>query len=208
MSPKKICVYCGRRPGETIDHVPPQGWFPPAEKGSLVRLPACKACNGRHNQAEEEFRNLLGMVRGPDGGAVYEKFLRSLTYAPSTRARLVAALHDWHGETAVPVMRTWLRPLFVKVALGLFVHEYDVVGTEHLRGWAILDPSDPGDAYRAAATVRRLTPSFEYSFRGDTDTSIWWLDIAGAPPILVTLEVGSRAWWGDLIYRLSGGRFA
>jgi len=84
-----MCVYCERNPGTTRDHVPPQGWFTAAERRTMrvITVLSCRRCNQAQGAAEEEFRNVLAMLRGRAAAEVYERFQRSLIRQPGSVLR-------------------------------------------------------------------------------------------------------------------------
>src|SRR5207248_9844099 len=55
MMPKKICVHCQEKPGNTRDHVLPDAWYPTTTPPTVQRLtvPACLPCNTRLHRAED-----------------------------------------------------------------------------------------------------------------------------------------------------------
>lgn len=44
--PGTLCVYCAEAPATTTDHVPPKGFFAKGHRSDLIRVPACRTCNG------------------------------------------------------------------------------------------------------------------------------------------------------------------
>src|ERR1700722_4571914 len=55
----KLCVYCGRRPSTTEDHVVARGFFLPKHRDRLPKVPACAACNGDKSKLEHYLTAVL-----------------------------------------------------------------------------------------------------------------------------------------------------
>lgn len=53
------CIYCGSRPGNTRDHVPPRSFFPSPFPQDLLTVPSCKECNAKFSKDEEYVRTIL-----------------------------------------------------------------------------------------------------------------------------------------------------
>ncbi len=54
------CVYCGKKRGDTVDHVISRNLFPTTyEYKNPVKVPSCGACNGGFSKDEEYFRFFL-----------------------------------------------------------------------------------------------------------------------------------------------------
>lgn len=52
-------LYCEKVGPITDDHVPPQGIFAKPHPDNLIKVPACKDCNGSFSQDDEYFRQKL-----------------------------------------------------------------------------------------------------------------------------------------------------
>jgi hypothetical protein len=108
-----------------------------------------------------------------------------------------------------PVLKKDFDAMFVKVVRGLYFHEFGH-SAEGLRAWARLEPRDRGQALRhvAGTVARQLTPSFAYSYVGDSSVAAWWLDFAGGPTVVATLErqtLGTHIL--DVLWWLTGSRW-
>lgn len=42
----RACAYCGTKPSGSVDHIPPQCFFPAPRPTDLITVPCCQACNG------------------------------------------------------------------------------------------------------------------------------------------------------------------
>lgn len=75
------CTYCNA-PATTEDHIPPRGLYARPLPASMLKVPACGACNGGYSLDDEYFRAMLSLSeqRGehPDATAAAEAFIRSL----------------------------------------------------------------------------------------------------------------------------------
>lgn len=54
-SDKPICIYCGKNPKETADHVPPKSYYPKPRPSDLITVPSCLKCNHGAGKDEEFF---------------------------------------------------------------------------------------------------------------------------------------------------------
>ncbi|NDP37540.1 MAG: hypothetical protein GZ093_02125 [Rhodoferax sp.] len=88
MQPPKscVCVICGVRPAETVDHVPPKCFFKGVEDAQLRTVPACSICNNGASSDDEDVRFYISAQIGKqnpasaalwDGGA-YRTITRKL----------------------------------------------------------------------------------------------------------------------------------
>jgi hypothetical protein len=56
--PKKQCYLCGEA-ADTLDHIPPRGFFPKPWPPNLLTVPCCTPCNNRLSPLDEQMRVLL-----------------------------------------------------------------------------------------------------------------------------------------------------
>lgn len=208
----RLCVYCQIRPGTEGDHVPPRGFFSTSDRAgmSIIKVPCCPVCNRAQTNAEEQFRDVLAMVRGTASDEVYQRFLRSLTNLPPKRARIMQAVTRRRGRLVYSTLKKNYRDMFVKVVKGLYFHEFGKPVPRDYWVDAWLEPRDAGQRYRQTqgATVRQLAPSFRYVFVGGPDTSIWWFDFDAGPSALATIQRPTLlARLERALLWLTGGRF-
>jgi len=66
MQPPKssTCVICGSRPAETVDHVPPKGFFKGVVNAQLRTVPACRECNNGASSDDEDVRFFVSVQIG------------------------------------------------------------------------------------------------------------------------------------------------
>lgn len=66
MQPPKseTCVICGLRIAETVDHVPPKGFFRGVENAQLRTVPACHTCNNGASSDDEDVRFFISAQIG------------------------------------------------------------------------------------------------------------------------------------------------
>ena len=71
MQPPKsdICVICGVRPAETVDHVPPKGFFKGVVNAQLRTVPACWECNNGASSDDEDVRFFISAQIGKQNPA-------------------------------------------------------------------------------------------------------------------------------------------
>lgn len=71
MQPPKsdICVICGVRPAETVDHVPPKCFFKGVEDAQLRTVPACSICNNGASSDDEDVRFYISAQIGKQNPA-------------------------------------------------------------------------------------------------------------------------------------------
>jgi hypothetical protein len=103
---RDFCVYCGGVDDLTDDHVPPQGIFPkPRPPGGLVKVRACRACNGGASKDDEYFRLMLCLSQdvgeSPEAQKHWEPILKSLTreQARGMASALFRSIHPVQAMT-------------------------------------------------------------------------------------------------------------
>lgn len=71
MQPPKseTCVICGVRIAETVDHVPPKGFFRGVENAQLRTVPACHTCNNGASSDDEDVRFFISAQIGKQNPA-------------------------------------------------------------------------------------------------------------------------------------------
>ena len=65
----KICVICGVRLAETVDHVPPKGFFKGVVNAQLRTVPACRICNNGASSDDEDVRFFISAQIGKQNPA-------------------------------------------------------------------------------------------------------------------------------------------
>lgn len=71
MQPPKsdVCVICGIRSAETVDHVPPKGFFKGVVNAQLRTVPACRECNNGSSSDDEDVRFFISAQIGKQNPA-------------------------------------------------------------------------------------------------------------------------------------------
>lgn len=71
MQPPKsgICVICGVRPADTVDHVPPRGFFKGVVNAQLRTVPCCRPCNNGASSDDEDLRFYISAQVGKQNPA-------------------------------------------------------------------------------------------------------------------------------------------
>jgi hypothetical protein len=67
------CVYCGKNPGTTSDHVPPKNLFPHPRPVDTVTVPCCIKCQAEFKKDEDAF--MAWVTFGPAGESPAGKLL-------------------------------------------------------------------------------------------------------------------------------------
>jgi len=131
------CYLCGSA-ASTIDHVPPQGFFPNLP-GNVIKLDACQKCNSSASLDEEYFRTAVA----------------AMAYAHSAAAREV-----WDGAVKRSFGR---RPQGLRARL-----EKDIVGIQvPTQGGILVElPGLAVDGARALAVLRKITRGIYFREQG------------------------------------------
>jgi hypothetical protein len=131
------CYLCGS-PASTIDHVPPQGFFPDLP-GNVIKLDACEKCNRSASLDEEYFRTAVA----------------ALAYAHSAAAREV-----WDGAVKRSFGR---RPQGLRARL-----ERDIVKLQvRAQGGAVAElPGLAVDGARALAVLKKVARGIYFREQG------------------------------------------
>ncbi len=82
--PGTLCVYCAKADATTVDHVPPKGLFAKGQRHDLIRVPACRACNGSFSTEDEYARQIFTMAAGADD-SVHVREARATTFRSMER---------------------------------------------------------------------------------------------------------------------------
>jgi len=72
----KLCVYCGRRPGDTVDHVPPQNLYTAPLPQNLLTVPCCGPCNQAKRMDDDYLREYLVLEASGRGHPTAEAILQ------------------------------------------------------------------------------------------------------------------------------------
>lgn len=154
MQPPKsdICVICGIRPADTVDHVPPKCFFKGASNMQLRTVPACSVCNNGASSDDEDVRFYISVQIGKknlasaalwDEGA-YRTIKRKTKLRSSflANAREVQVVED--GQTGTGLA------FHVPVATYQRVFERTTRGLYFFHTGRVLPPSVPVEAIMLA----------------------------------------------------------
>jgi hypothetical protein len=207
MQPPKsdVCVICGIRPAETVDHVPPKCFFKGVANAQLRTVPACCTCNNGASSDDEDVRFYISAQIGKQNPAsaalweagAYRTITRKLKLRKSfiANAREVQVLEE-DGSTAnrlsfhVPIS-TYQR-VFERTTRGLyFFHTGRIlpaavpVSATMLAGTPSLDTAEIRllniEAIGSGACVYRYGVTAE-----DVNCSLWIYEFHKAHWALVT----------------------
>jgi len=103
MQPPKsdICVICGVRPAETVDHVPPKGFFKGAVNAQLRTAPACWECNNGASSDDEDVRFFISAQIGKQNFASKQLWEAGAHKTILRKAKLREAFVATAGEVTV-----------------------------------------------------------------------------------------------------------
>jgi hypothetical protein len=137
-----LCVFCGKLPAKTKDHIPPKGIFP-KPRPELITVPACLRCNRGTSRIEETFRVYLSLRVGVNNDATSNLWnneaMRTLRHNPRLRNRIIRSTRPisvrspagiiladrigglWPPEAHDPVIEKIIRGLY-------FYHYREILG--------------------------------------------------------------------------------
>lgn len=103
MQPPKsdTCVICGVRPAETVDHVPPKGFFKGVVNAQLRTVPACLACNNGASSDDEDVRFFISAQIGKQNPASKKLWEDGAHKTILRKSKLRQAFVATAGEMAV-----------------------------------------------------------------------------------------------------------
>jgi hypothetical protein len=191
----ELCVYCGSKPADTVDHIFARGFFLQHRRKNLPQAPACAECNriksslehylqpvfafgGRHSDASENL--------GVEARRKLEK-----------NGKLYRRLAAGYKETSVPLDWDKVVSLFNLVARGLMWHHWKVYLDDQTHSLSVVTAADCPviDALISQAKLERRVSAdlgnrtFVYEgaqTHDDPQSTVWKLSIYGG------LEVGEN----------------
>lgn len=181
----RSCVYCGLRPAQTDDHVPPKCLFPRPRPSDLITIPSCLECNQGAGKDEEYFLASIMFTRAGSsttGRQLWREKLRRM-YAKNLglRYRIAASLQRVNVHTPAGLFLgrhlaqnpdlVRLEKVVVKIVKGLYYFEHGDALLPEMTVEALL--LRPHEERHVAATYGHL------------------------------LKQGQRAWPGVFRYRLN-----
>jgi hypothetical protein len=155
----EICVICGARRADTVDHVPPKGLFKGVLNAQLRTVPACRVCNNGASSDDEDLRFFISVQIGKQNPASTilwdEGAHKSILRKTKLRESFVATARDIqvHGDDGAVATR---------IAINIPVQTYQRVFERTTRGLyffhsgRILPPS-----VEVSVTMLAGTPNLE-----------------------------------------------
>lgn len=204
--PGALCVYCAKAEATTIDHVPPKGFFAKGRRSDLIRVPACRGCNGSFSPDDEYARQIFTMAAGADN-SIHVREARARVLKSMERPDHRRMLEATHRNFSVqPVWRNGLyrgrqpaqqfdRPrisrFVARVVCALFYQQYGrILPLSHTPVVEMLQddplvypPAKRAALHRTYASARRneehtvADGGFQYAVVSDEDEGV-----AGANP--------------------------
>ena len=103
MQPPKsdICVICGVRAAETVDHVPPKGFFNGVVNAQLRTVPACSVCNNGASSDDEDVRFFISAQIGKQNSASKQMWEAGARKTILRKTKLREAFVATAGEVTV-----------------------------------------------------------------------------------------------------------
>jgi hypothetical protein len=136
---KQPCIYCGKRNGDTDDHVPPRSIFPRPRPGNLVTVPACRECNEGFSDSDDLFALFVCLQAGMEGPrqlALHAKVKRGVQKNQRFQRLIRAASPDIpllgrDGSIAelvrlIPWDSRFVKSSIERIVVGLAFHHYGV----------------------------------------------------------------------------------
>ncbi len=97
---RKLCVYCGQRPGSTDDHVPPKCFFQKICPHGTQRItvPCCNVCRKLDEKNDGLIRNCIAGLLSTESSDyvqdhLLDKILRSIARASTESNGLIEVMH-------------------------------------------------------------------------------------------------------------------
>jgi hypothetical protein len=123
----RLCVYCGKRPSTTGDHVFARGFCLETRRGNLPQVPACDECNGVKSHLEHYLTTVL-----PFGGQHRDSQDTLSSLVPKRlekNVRLQQELKAGYDGDKIPLREGQIEALFCFVARGLLYHHWGIILT-------------------------------------------------------------------------------
>lgn len=205
----QACIYCGRQPAGSVDHVPPRCFFPPPLPSDLITLPSCPPCNVQFSREDQYAHSVITMRRDvqaqPRLQRIHERLLRSLDRPQANAFRTMLAGAVRHGpvlldsglwlpdQDYVLVDRRRLRRWAARLVRGLYAHETGRPAGDELRVQATLGEDHP-EILRTAVSWLAGQPLrsagkgvIEYKWMSIPDelrASLWCIELYRVMPVL------------------------
>ena len=127
MQPPKsdICVICGVRPAETVDHVPPKGFFKGVVNAQLQTVPACWECNNGASSDDEDVRFFISAQIGKQNPASKQLWEAGAHKTILRKAKLRAAFVATAGEVTVVESGTHTTKIAFRVPVSTYQRVFE-----------------------------------------------------------------------------------
>jgi len=135
---ERLCIYCLRRRGTTVDHVPPKSFFPKSRPSNLITVPSCTQCNSGFQKDEDYFRAVIMFSQAgvsPAGKMLWSQSVHRMYQKDRGIRKVIARSFHWTGVTTpngiyrgkhLGIRPNWNRIQNVneKIVKGLYSFEY------------------------------------------------------------------------------------
>ncbi|WP_317897158.1 hypothetical protein [Aurantibacillus circumpalustris] len=165
------CYNCGASlsPAQNHrEHIPPKNLFegfPIAFRETRILVPACYNCNQSYSYADEEFRNLIGIInKRPEAVKLVEKTTRSFFRLDAKLARIIYGISN-RMPFAVKFDLKAIEQFHIKNFKGLFYHNYGIPLTSNFLCLAHFDTNFQKE--KSQKLVNYLTQNFSWKVSGD-----------------------------------------
>jgi hypothetical protein len=134
----KVCVYCGKEPSTTADHVIAREFFLEKRRGDLPKVPACEMCNAEKARLEHYLTTILPFAgRHPDAVVNLETMVpKRLNRNFRLHTLLSLGLEEVKDKTSplgfastLPIDDVRLEQLFALIAKGLAWFHWQILLT-------------------------------------------------------------------------------
>ena len=156
------CYMCDAA-ATSVEHVPPQCFFPEGRREGIITVPSCEKHNEANAKDVEYVRNVISTQHGTNGAAaeIFETSKRSLEHSPRLRTRTFRDLRpvmvDGAETGAFRIDLPRHKRVMEAIAYALYFHDY---GRKHRGDWRVFTPS-----FVYAGTVDRGEPDPWEGFR-------------------------------------------
>jgi hypothetical protein len=141
-----VCVFCGKSPAKTRDHIPPKGIFA-RPRPAMITVPACLRCNRSISKIEEAFRVYLSLRVGINNDSTSklwnDEVMRTLKHNPRLRNRIIRSMGPLGVRSPAGIILTegiggpWPSaahdPIIEKTIRGLYFHHYSEILADRVR---------------------------------------------------------------------------
>lgn len=194
MQEKEKCIYCGLRPGDTRDHVPPKGFFQKKvpNDAQLITVPCCETCRKSDEKNDTLIRNVFTSLIETEPSDYVRKHLlsrrdRSFERGFKNRTDIMGLVEMTEAFTkdgrtlgewpAFKLNDPRFHRFFERLARALIYHEFREGYFGASVGW-VPKVEFPDEAYQFMATkypCRRILGVLTYSVTREFDSGVRWI---------------------------------